>query len=93
MENLTDKDFKLNLKQKGVDIKIALDISKLSLRKDIEKIILMIGDSDFIPAIKLARREGIIDQLDPLKHNVSENMLDHIDLLHSILPNNFLVAS
>ncbi|EDP6822514.1 NYN domain-containing protein, partial [Campylobacter upsaliensis] len=68
MENLTDKDFKLNLKQKGVDIKIALDISKLSLRKDIEKIILMIGDSDFIPAIKLARREGIIDQLDPLKH-------------------------
>ncbi|EDA5019346.1 NYN domain-containing protein [Campylobacter upsaliensis] len=51
------------------------------------------GDSDFIPAIKLARREGIIDQLDPLKHNVSENMLDHIDLLHSILPNNFLVAS
>ena len=90
VESLTDQDFDLNLRQKGVDIKIALDISKLSLRKDIEKIILMTGDSDFIPAIKLARREGIIVQLDPLRHNVSESMLDHIDLLYSILPNDSL---
>ncbi|EAH4572130.1 NYN domain-containing protein [Campylobacter lari] len=87
VESLTDQDFALNLRQKGVDIKIALDIAKLSLRKDVEKIILMTGDSDFIPAIKLARREGIIIHLDPLRHNVSEDMLDHIDLLYSILPN------
>lgn len=89
IEDLTDNDFVLDIKQKGVDMKIGLDIASLSIKKHIEKIILITGDSDFVPAIKMARREGIIIQLDPLRSKtISPDLLEHIDLLQSILPDN-----
>lgn len=85
--SLTDNDFVLDIKQKGVDMKIGLDMASLSLKKQVEKIILITGDSDFVPAIKMVRREGIIVQLDPLRYDhPSADLLDHIDLLYSILP-------
>lgn len=37
----TDNDFKPNMTQKGVDILIAIDIVSLSLKKEIEKIVLI----------------------------------------------------
>lgn len=77
----------LDIKQKRVDMKIGLDIASLSIKKQVEKIILITGDSDFVPAIKMARREGIIIQLDPMRQQVSTDLLEHIDLLYSILPN------
>lgn len=86
IDGLKDNDFTLGIKQKGVDIKIGLDIASLSIKKNVEKIILITGDSDFVPAIKFARREGVIIQLDPLRKKVSEDLLEHIDLLYSILP-------
>ena len=67
-------------------MKIGLDIATLSLKKQVEKIILIAGDSDFVPAVKFARREGIIIQLDPLRQNIAEDLQEHIDLLFSILP-------
>lgn len=65
--DLTDDDFVLDIKQKGVDMKIGLDIATMASKKQVEKIILITADSDFIPAIKLARKEGIIVQLDPMQ--------------------------
>ena len=87
LEELTDEDFVLDMRQKGVDMKIGLDIASLSIKKQVEKIILITGDSDFVPAIKMARREGIIVQLDPMRHKtLSPDLLEHVDLLYSILP-------
>lgn len=84
--SLSDNDFVLDIKQKGVDMKIGLDIASLTLKKQVEKIILITGDSDFVPAIKMARREGIIVQLDPMRRQISQDLAEHIDLLYSILP-------
>ncbi|WP_420987217.1 NYN domain-containing protein, partial [Campylobacter coli] len=63
----TSEDFVLDIKQKGVDMKIGLDIATLANKHHAEKIILITADSDFIPAVKHARKEGIIVQLDPMR--------------------------
>jgi uncharacterized LabA/DUF88 family protein len=56
---LTDNDFFPNIQQKGVDIKIGLDVAWISEHNDISKVILITSDSDFVPAMKFARREGV----------------------------------
>jgi uncharacterized LabA/DUF88 family protein len=81
LENINDSDFSPNINQKGVDMKIGLDIAWISLEKIAQRIILVTGDSDFIPAIKFARRSGIQVFLATLNHGVSQNLLDHADCL------------
>ncbi len=72
-----------NLRQKGVDMRIGLDIASLTLKKQVDLIVLVSGDSDFVSAAKLARREGVQFILDPLWQNVSPELLEHIDGLTS----------
>lgn len=72
-------DFQLDIRQKGVDMRIGLDIASLSYKKQIDEIVLIAGDSDFVPAAKLARREGIEFILDPMWNQISSDLLEHID--------------
>lgn len=80
---LTEDDLRLNAKQKGVDMRIGIDITSLALKKQVDQIILIAGDSDFVPAAKLARREGVDFVLDPLWHPVADDLFEHIDGLQS----------
>ncbi|MEN6411816.1 MAG: NYN domain-containing protein [Veillonellales bacterium] len=73
---LTDIDFSPDIQQKGVDMKIGLDIAWISLNKITERILVITGDSDFIPAIKLARRNGIQVYLFTLAHGVTHELTD-----------------
>ena len=82
----TDNDLKLNMTQKGVDILIALDIASLSLKKEIEKIVLISGDTDFIPALQFAKNEGLIVQVDTLGEVASKDFIDSKIFLTSIIP-------
>lgn len=79
-------DIFYEMQQKGVDMKIGVDIASLAYKKLVNKIILMSGDVDFVPAAKLARREGIDFVLDPLWNNVPDMLFEHIDGLHSTAP-------
>jgi uncharacterized LabA/DUF88 family protein len=47
------------IEQKGVDMRIGLDIAALALKKLVRSVVLVSGDSDMIPAMKFARREGL----------------------------------
>lgn len=76
---LTTADFEPTIAQKGVDMKIGMDIASLAYKQQVEQIVLIAGDSDFVPAAKLARREGIDVVLDPLGQDVKENLFEHID--------------
>ena len=69
--------------QKGVDMRIGLDIASLAYKKEVNQIVLISGDSDFVPAAKLARREGIDFVLDPLGAKVKDNLFEHIDGLNT----------
>jgi len=47
-------------KQKGVDVFLSVDLVKLSCKGVIDKAILVTGDSDFVPAVKVSKEEGIV---------------------------------
>ncbi len=87
IEALSASDVYYEVIQKGVDIRIGVDIASLTLKKQVNKIILISGDEDFIPAAKLARREGIDFVLDPMWNPISEELFEHIDGLHTTCPN------
>ena len=78
---VSSSDFKVSLKQKGVDTKIGLDIAWVSYEKIASMIILVTGDSDFVPAVKTARRNGIFITLFSLHHGIKQNLKENVDVL------------
>lgn len=84
-DDLTENDVYYELRQKGIDMKIGVDIASLALKGFVDKIVLIAGDSDFVPAAKLARREGIDFVLDPMHtEHIDDSLHEHIDGLKSI---------
>ena len=85
VKDLTENDVQFDFIQKMVDMKIGLDIASITLKKQVDQIILIAGDSDFVPAAKLARREGIDFLLDPMWNPIKPHLFEHIDGLRSTL--------
>lgn len=79
ISSITANDLELNLEQKGVDMRIGVDISSLAFKHQVNQIILISGDSDFVPAAKQARREGIDFILDPMHSAIKDDLFEHID--------------
>lgn len=77
---ITANDLKPQISQKGVDMRIGMDIAALTLKKQVDVIVLVTGDSDFVPAMKFARREGAALYLVALGHRVKHVMIEHSDL-------------
>lgn len=65
----------------------------LSYKHQVDQIILISGDSDFVSASKLARREGIDFILDPLGATIKPALFEHIDGLRSCDKNFYNSAS
>lgn len=84
LDSLTERDFEFVSQQKGVDMRIGIDIASIAYRKQASQIILISGDSDFVPAAKLARREGIDFILDPMWADINDSLFEHIDGLESL---------
>ena len=78
------RDVVANVHQKGVDMRIGLDIASLTLKNQVHVIVLVTGDSDFVPAMKFARREGAHLYLVPLGHPIVPEMREHSDLILSL---------
>lgn len=74
-------DLEPDLQQKGVDLRIGLDIARLSLRRLVDVIVVVTGDSDLVPAFRFARREGIRVYLDHLGAPVMRSLKAHTDLV------------
>lgn len=82
---LQEGDFHPRWTQKGVDMKLGLDISSLAYEGIVSQIVLISGDSDFVPAAKVARRKGIDFVLDPMGANISDELFEHIDGMESFI--------
>jgi uncharacterized LabA/DUF88 family protein len=85
-DEITENDVYYEMRQKGIDMKIGVDIASLALKKQVNQIVLISGDEDFVPASKLARREGIDFILDPLWNPVDSSLFEHVDGLNSTSP-------
>jgi len=81
---LTAPDLEPNIHQKGVDMRLGLDIAAITLKGHADVFVLVAGDSDFVPAMKFARREGAQLFLVTLGHSVRADMLEHSDMVLDI---------
>lgn len=83
-KQLQDSDFAPVFEQKGVDMRIGLDIALFSERQSVERVILVSGDTDMIPAMKQARKSGlevILAQLPEPVQKLNATLLAHCDLV------------
>jgi hypothetical protein len=74
-------DLQPNIQQKGVDLRIGLDIARLSLRQLVQVIVVVTGDSDLMPAFKFARREGMRVYLDHMGAPIRPVLKAHADVI------------
>lgn len=79
MFNPTDDDFEIDTVQKGVDMRLGLDVASMAFKRQVDQIVLVAADGDFVPAVKLARREGIDVVLDPMSGSAAKDLLAHVD--------------
>jgi uncharacterized LabA/DUF88 family protein len=84
--NLSPDDVMPAVRQKGVDMRIGVDVASLAFKKQVDQIVLIAGDADFVPAAKLARREGIDFVLDPMWRRIPSSLMEHIDGLRPTCP-------
>lgn len=83
--DIQPEDIIIKPRQKGVDMKLGIDITSVVLKKFANKIVLISGDSDFVPAAKLARTEGAHFILDAMGKEVKGELSEHIDGLKSFI--------
>ena len=76
---IEERDLVPNVSQKGVDLRIGLDIARIALSGAADTIVAVTGDSDLIPAFTFARREGVRVYLDSMKHGVRRELKVHCD--------------
>jgi uncharacterized LabA/DUF88 family protein len=65
-------------KQKHVDVYLSVDLVRLACKGAIDKAIIVSGDSDFVPAVKVAKDEGIVTIL---YYSKTHPMYVHYELL------------
>lgn len=77
---ITEAELLPKINQKGVDMRIGMDIAALTLKHHVKVIVLVTGDSDFVPAMKFARREGAQLFLCSFGRHMKPAMYEHSDL-------------
>jgi uncharacterized LabA/DUF88 family protein len=79
---ITAQDLEPDIHQKGVDLRIGLDIATIALKRIADIVVLVSGDSDLVPAMKFARKEGLRVYLDLLGFaGARREMKVHADLI------------
>jgi uncharacterized LabA/DUF88 family protein len=63
LRRIYDAEGKPDFIQKGVDVLLAIDMVKLAMKGAIQKVILVACDSDFIPAIRALKEEGVMTHI------------------------------
>lgn len=82
---LTDADFQAKWEQKGVDLRIGLDIVTMTENRAADLIVLLTGDTDLIPAMKLARGRGLqLAGLDLPNRKIIPELKPHLDFFRQL---------
>ena len=86
VDDLTEKDVKPLIQQKAVDMKMGIDIALIATKRLADLLIVIAGDADIVPALKLARREGMQVGLDPLRNPIRPELSEHVDFITTQIP-------
>jgi uncharacterized LabA/DUF88 family protein len=83
---LTDADFEPIFEQKGVDMRIGLDIAAYSANHAVDRIVLVSADTDCVPALKYGRRAGLQTVLvQPPTMRLAPELLAHADFKRTVV--------
>jgi uncharacterized LabA/DUF88 family protein len=78
-----------NFRQKRVDIIIAVDLVRMSTNRQIDRAILIAGDSDLVPAIEAARDAGVVVTLYYSPKSVHNELLqasdERVEITHNLI--------
>ncbi|MCQ2444672.1 MAG: NYN domain-containing protein [Mailhella sp.] len=86
VSDIESGDIYPDIRQKGVDMRLGLDIAGIAYRHQADKLVLVANDADYVPAVKLLREEGIKVVLDPLWTRAAEDLREHVDYVCNRLP-------
>ena len=79
---LNDNDFLASFEQKGIDMRIGLDIAHYSEKRLVDRIILISNDTDCIPAMKEARKNGVqVITVEFAGQSLHRDMVKHSDFV------------
>ncbi len=84
---LSDADFIPVFEQKGVDMRIGLDIAEFSEKRTVDRILVVSGDTDMVPALKRARKAGLevgLVKLPKPTFDLHEDLLAHSDFMRPV---------
>jgi uncharacterized LabA/DUF88 family protein len=82
---LTDADFEPIFEQKGVDMRIGLDIASYSHNRAVDRIILVSADTDCVPALKYGRKEGLQTVIiEPPNVKLAPELFGHVDFRRAV---------
>jgi uncharacterized LabA/DUF88 family protein len=79
-----DTDKKPIFEQKRVDILLGTDLVLLSAKQHISEAVIVAGDSDFLPAIEVAKTEGVFVRLYSHPDSIHRELWDVADERHDI---------
>lgn len=82
-----DSDHKPIFEQKQVDMLIGLDIAHLSYNKLVDRALILCADTDIIPAMKIARINGIqvvYGYCPDVQNNVNRKLKEHADFVRPV---------
>ena len=60
-------------------MRLGIDLVQLATKRLVDHVVLIAGDSDFVPAVKIARREGVKIILDNMNNNINPELQEHVD--------------
>ncbi|MFZ5608102.1 MAG: NYN domain-containing protein [Pseudomonadota bacterium] len=78
--DLTDEDFVPVFEQKGVEIKMGLDIARFAETKAVRRLLVVSGDTDLVPALQHARTAGLqVSMIQPPGWQLHDLLKMHAD--------------
>jgi hypothetical protein len=83
---LTDADFRPVIEQRGVHMRIGLDIAWIATRRIADSLVVVTADTDFVPALEFARREGLSVVLATLGRKPHNSLRAHSDYVIDEFP-------
>ena len=86
VDDIEAGDIYPDIRQKGVDVCLGLDIATIAIKKMADRLVLIANDADYVPAVKMARREGLTVALDPLWTRAAEDLRENVDYIVNRLP-------
>lgn len=82
---LTDQHFRPDFEQKGIDLRLGLDLAQVIEKRAADRVVLVAADTDLIPAMSLARTSSVqLIGVDFPNSPLHGEILSHFDVMREV---------